>query len=80
MLAWKAWTMSSASHRVPEPLRSTWKQRQTLTMRTALNPDGLQPFFTLMTDLVGLHGDDGAQGEDEGVNVLHVEVIRGHGV
>lgn len=29
------------------------------------------------TDLVGLHGDDGAQGEYEGVHVLHVQIVCG---
>lgn len=31
-------------------------------------------------NLIGLHGDDGAQSKDEGVNVLHVQVICGHGI
>lgn len=35
---------------------------------------------TQWTNLIGFHGDDGAQGEDEGVNIFHVQVICGHGV
>ena len=30
--------------------------------------------------LVWLHGDDGAQGKDEGVDILHVQVVGCHGV
>mmetsp|Transcript_45059 Transcript_45059/g.73440 ORF Transcript_45059/g.73440 Transcript_45059/m.73440 type:complete len:1173 (-) Transcript_45059:33-3551(-) len=30
--------------------------------------------------LIRRHGDDGAQGEDERVDVLHVQIVRGHGV
>jgi len=31
-------------------------------------------------DFVWLHGDDGAEGVGEGVDVLHVQVVRRHGV
>ena len=31
-------------------------------------------------DLVRLHGDDGTEGKDEGVDVLHVQVVGRHGV
>lgn len=33
-----------------------------------------------MTNLIGFHGDDGAQGEDKRVNIFHVQVVSGHGV
>lgn len=35
---------------------------------------------TQWTNLIRLHGDDGAQGEYEGVNIFHVQVIRGHSI
>lgn len=35
---------------------------------------------TPQTNLIGLHGDDGTQSEDEGVDIFHVQVICGHGI
>ncbi len=34
----------------------------------------------LSQNLVWLHGDDGAEGKDERVNVLHVEIVGGYSV
>lgn len=34
----------------------------------------------LPQDLVRFHRDDGTEGKYEGMDVLHVEIVRGHGV
>lgn len=31
-----------------------------------------------ITDLIGLHGDYGAESKYKGVNILHVQVVCGH--
>ena len=35
---------------------------------------------SLPQHLIRLHGDDGTEGKDERVDVLHVEVVRCHGI
>lgn len=47
--------------------------------RSACHLCGLKSSFA-NADLIRLHGNDGAQSEDEGVNVFHVQVICGHSI
>lgn len=83
--------MSSASQRVPDPLRSTWAQIAKKELADWTNDVKYKCYKIFLwiplylknkkqTNLIGLHGDDGAQSEDEGVDIFHVQVIRGHGV
>lgn len=32
------------------------------------------------TDLIGFHGNNGAEGKNEGMNIFHVKVVCGHSV
>lgn len=63
--------------------RWTMQEKKWIIKKNMLNFSGLSVLFynrTQSTDLIRLHGDDGAQSEDEGVNIFHVQVICGHGI
>jgi hypothetical protein len=143
MLAWKACTISKASHSVPEPFRSTCRgdaacscacpsqimskaltPRQsprppeshltlTVTWKESCAASKRRPCFLCLlthwcpnsrktpvmppirvhylspesfhlkhqrTHLIRFHGNNGAQGEYEGVDVFHVQVVSSHSI
>lgn len=44
------------------------------------NLEDFSLLLQMQTNLIRLHGDNGAQSEDEGVNVFHVQVICSHSI
>ena len=74
-------TESQNLYAAPGNRRTRWERTQEVIKRLSFILKGFVFYKnTQQTNLIGLHGDDGAQGEDEGVNIFHVEVICGHSV
>lgn len=87
MLPWNAWTISRASHRVPEPLRKTCFTNTKSKTRALyflsccfISLVMTNVGYRVYTDLIRLHRNNGAKGKNEGVNIFHVKVVCGHSV